>query len=215
MNNVYLLNLGFSQDSSATGTGRFMEDTPANPIFLRSRVWLKYQPATPPLPSWAVDNVQFLTQALVPTQFAFLQTTGPQLPLDPTDYMVVRMFPAPTVTSGGRLRCTVVFGRGSSVPVTDSNLRQSPLQQLTSPIMPRAVVDTDPLDTTSWPTALSDGSWVWCLGMIHPSTDSTKDGRYTFNAGASFAPPIGDPAMNNLYIYGHDPTVVVKGGHGL
>jgi hypothetical protein len=215
MNNVYLLNLGFSQDSGATGTGRFMEDTPTNPIFTRSRVWLKYQPATPPPPSWVVDNVQQLTQALDPTQFAFLQTTTSLLNMDPSDFLVVRMFPAPTVTTGGKLRCTVVFGRGSSVPPSDSNLRQSPLQQLTSPMMPRSVVDTDPLDTSKWPTALSDGSWAWCLGMIHPSTDATKDSKYTFNAGASFAPPIGDPAMNNLYLYGHDPEVHVKGGGGV
>lgn len=53
--------------------------------------------------------------------------------------------------------------------------------------------------------------WAWCLGSINndPSV-GTNDAHYTFNVGATFVPYTS--AFGNPQLYGHDPTVVVKGG---
>lgn len=48
---------------------------------------------------------------------------------------------------------------------------------------------------------------------VDANVDPNVGAHYSFNVGAAFCPSPGTPSPM-VYMYGHDPTVVVKGGHG-
>ena len=218
---IWMLNLGFRIDGDTLTTGRFVRPPatidPHAPPTSYSQVWLKYSGLGNP-PGWAQDGVTILSGAnsINPSDWTYQQETDDTpLPGAVDDFMVVRFFPVGT-TAGGTLKCTVVFGRGLQGRLPQHPLsRQSPLQKLHPPAMPRAVIDHAG-DPTTWDT--SSGSapgWSWCLGKFYgdSNVDPNVGAHYSFNVGAAFCPSPGTPTAM-VYMYGHDPTVVVKGGGG-
>ena len=78
--------------------------------------------------------------------------------------------------------------------------------------MPRSVLDRES-DPNLWDDPQgSVNCWAWCLGMFHDDPNvvpPSAGAHYSFNVGASYATS-GTSTMT--YMYGHDPTVIVKGG---
>lgn len=215
---IYLLNLGFGTDPDALKTGRFSapppdpQNPPGGDYFNASQVWLKYTPTS--LPAWAQDGVhEVANDQIVATDWGYYGLAVTSALMNVGDFVAVRIFPK-FDSNGGKLRCTLVFGRGVQGPQpSHPKSRQSPLQQVHTPAMPRSVVDSDPLDTSSWPPRSGVSSpWIWCLGMLHddPTVNPSDGAHYSFNVGASYAPP----GVDYVQLYGHDPTVIVKGGGG-
>jgi hypothetical protein len=215
---IYLLNLEFKSDADALQTGRFvgppsdLQNPPGGQYFNASQVWLQYLPTT--LPPWAQDGVHELDNSvLIPAEWAFYGSAVGSANMNVGDFIVARIFPG-FDPNGGKLRCTLVFGRGIQGPLPNHpKSRQSPLQQVDPPVMPRSVIDSDPLDTSSWPPRSGPQTpWAWCLGKLHddPTVDPKIGAHYSFNVGASYNPP----GVNYVQLYGHDPTVIVKGGGG-
>jgi hypothetical protein len=218
---IWMLNLGFRTDGDTLTSGRFVRPPatiPNSSVFSYSQVWLKYSVLGNP-PGWAQDGVRILDGTNSPNSGDWTyQQNADFLTLEGNvdDFMVVRFFPVDTANAGGRLKPTLVFGRGVQGPAPLHPLsRQSPLQKLNPPTMPRAVIDHAGNPTT-WDT--SSGSapgWTWCLGKFHgdPNVDPNAGAHYSFNVGAAFCPSPGD-ASPMIYVYGHDPVVRVKGPGG-
>ena len=218
---IWMLNLGFRTDGDTLTNGRFVRPPatvdPSAPVLSYSQVWLKYSGLGNP-PTWLQDGVTILNGAnsINPGEWTYQQNADiTPLPAVVGDFLVIRFFPA-SASAGGTLKCTVVFGRGVQGPTPQHPLsRQSPLQKLHPPAMPRSVIDHAG-DPTTWDT--SSGSvpgWAWCLGKFYADTnlDPNADAHYSFNAGAAFCPAPAAPSPM-VYMYGHDPTVVVKGSGG-
>jgi hypothetical protein len=191
---LYLYNLGISLQAPYPSQGRFYSSAISG--LKQSGVWMKYQPQT--LPGWVQDNVVFLNQPLNAPDWGNPQPDSNPFPVNPGDYMVVRLFLSDTPPpSTCLLRANIVFGRGISSPnATGSNLSQSPLMLNSS--IPRAVVDSDNSTPAQAPT--SDSAWAYCLGKIYGANND-----YSFNVGVTLT------QGGQWYTFGHDPQMHVGG----
>jgi len=214
---IWMLNLGFSTTGNGLSNGAF-EPPPSNPgggnVFTYSQSWLEYQPETNP--SWAVDGIHLLPAGSIgPGDWAFVSDSD-VAPLQARfgDFLVVRFFPVSGYSSSDRLKTTLVFGRGMwATPPTNRFSRQSPLQQLVSPSMPLSVIDRAN-DPSTWDNPLdSVVCWSWCLGVFRsdPNVGNGGQAHYSFNIGASYA---NGTNLSVVYMYGHDPTIVVTNPGG-
>jgi len=215
---VYVYNLIFSLTGTNAAVGRFQpySSTMPNPTILnQSAAWFTYAQAGNP--GNMGDYFQVLTQPLTSGEWGSPQDGSNSLSLDPGDYLMMRVGtsdPTPNYLS----RVTAVFARGtsSSLPAGAGDL-QSPLllnTPTTTSTLPRTVIDVDAVGgstpPSTWPAALSDGSWVCWLGMVHAATGNAAN-AYTLNVGASVYVPSGAPAAGNLFTFGHDPKMQVGG----
>jgi hypothetical protein len=213
---IWMLNLGFSTTGNGLTNGSF-EPPPSNPggnLFLCSQSWLKYAGAT--TPSWAVDGIHLLPGGSISPGDWTYQSDSDAGPLSAVfgDFMVVRFFPVGAYTPSDRLKTTLVFGRGIwAAPPSNRFSRQSPLQQLVSPNMPLSIIDraNDP-STWDYPQD-SVVCWSWCLGVFHsdPIVGGGGKAHYGFNIGASYASATN---LSVVYMYGHDPKIIVTNPGG-
>lgn len=207
---IYLYNLQFSLTGSNVNIGNFEpypSMLPPNPVIGNmSCAWFTAN-TTPP---GVQPYYQPLTQPLTATQWGSPESDANDMTLDPGDNLVLRVFSLDTNVSNYQVRFTGVFGQGTSAPIAESSNLQSPLV-MSSPsnpnsTYPRTVIDADGSTGPSWPTPLSDGSWVMSLGkVVAPSDDSEND--YTFNVGAS----VYVKTTGNVYTFGRDPRMHVTG----
>jgi len=215
--NIWMLNLKFSTDTNSLNAGRFdpaptipPPPPPPRPYFSYSQVWLKYnKPTSPTLPSWVKTELSPVDNSnIVEADWDWCGISDVTLQAQPGDFMVARLAPS-FDPNGGSLRCAMVFGRGRQGPLPKHpNSRQSPLSD--SGYFPLALVDTAPPILTSWPPKSGVGvPWIWCVGKFYDDPNADSDGaHYSFNIGANYRAA----GASSYLTYGHDPTVVVKGG---
>jgi hypothetical protein len=212
---VYLYNLLFSLSGSNSAVGRFQpySSAIANPtISNQSAAWFSYQVAG--TPNGLGDYFAVITQALNPNQWGNPQPDSNALALSPGDYLIMRIASLDANVQNYQSRVTAVLARGSGTSLAPgaSDL-QSPLVMSTptvSSALPRTVIDVDGSLAPSWPAALSDGSWVSWLGMVHSAPNAAPN-TYTMNVGASIYVNTGAPAAGNVFTFGHDPRMQVGG----
>ncbi len=212
---VYLYNLMFSLTGSNVNVGSFEpypSSLPPSPTIGNiSSAWFTASASPPGLQPY----FQVMSQPLSSGLWGSPQTDANDLNLNPGDYLMLRVFSLDANASNYQMRCTAVFGRGTSQALAPGagNL-QSPLvmSTATSPnsTLPRAVIDTDQSLATSWPAPLGDGSWVLCLGQVVAAPAGAAN-DYTLNVGASVYVKAYPPASGNLFTFGRDPRMHVTG----
>ena len=207
---IYLYNLAFSLNSTDTPAGRFQQynsNLQSPTIANQSCAWFTCVSNNPP--SGFGDWFQQVFTALNSTQWGSPQPDSNCLPLEPGDFLAMRVFSPDANVGNYRVRVTGVFGQGSSeVPTDTEETLQSPLVMSTSTMpstYPRAVIDVDGSLSSSWPTPITaDGSWVNWLGAVHtPSDEGAND--YTLNVGVSVL------NGSSIYTFGTDPRMRVGG----
>jgi hypothetical protein len=212
---VYLYNLMFSLTGSNVNAGSFEpypSSLPPSPSIVNvSSAWFTANSA----PSGLQSYFQIMSQPLTSGLWGSPQSDSNNLNLNPGDYLMLRVFSQDINVPNYQLRCTAVFGRGTSqLPAPGAGNLQSPLvmSTATSPnsTLPRAVIDTDQSLATNWPAALSDGSWVLCLGQVVVAPAGAAN-DYTLNVGASVYVKAYPPASGNLFTFGRDPRMHVTG----
>lgn len=212
---VYLYNMAFSLLGTDYGVGRFVpyNGSILNPtINSLSCAWFTYIPGG--TPGNLGDYYAAVNTALSPSQWGTPQGDLGSMQLSPGDYLMVRLYSLDPNAQNYQTRFTGVFGRGmgQTMPTGASEL-QSPLVMSTptvASVFPRAVIDADASIGASWPGALSDGSWVNWLGMVHGAPGGAAN-DYTFNIGASVYVKANPPSTGNLFTFGHDPRMHVGG----
>jgi len=216
---VYLYNLIFSLSGSNAAVGRFQPYNSSNPsptIANQSAAWFTFQSAGTPN-NWG-DYFQVATQPLNPNQWGNPQSDANSLTLNPGDYLIMRVATLDGNVQNYMSRVTAVFARGTGQAAGPggSDL-QSPLllnTPTTQSTLPRTVIDVDAAGggtpPSSWPPALSDGSWASWLGMVHAAPGALAN-DYTLNVGASVYVTANAPVAGSLFTFGHDPRMHVGG----
>jgi len=207
---VYLYNVLFSLNGADVAVGRFTPynvSLPNPTILNQSCAWFTYQLAG--TPSGLGDYFAPLATALNPADWGSPQSDAGSLPLNPGDFLLLRLASLDSNAGSYRGRFTAVFGRGTSqLPSAGVYDLQSPLQMntpTTQSTLPRAVVDVDGTTGANWPSPVTgDNSWVNWLGAAHaPPNNAAMD--YTVNVGASVF------TASSYYTFGRDPRMRVGG----
>lgn len=198
---VYLYNLGFSTSDSYGVAGEFEPYSNTQTGLNQSSAWMQYNVPSQ-LPPGVSDGLNPITSPLNSSQWNFMQQNGSTgMTLKPGDYVVVRFFPA-TSNPPCNLRATAVVGRGTSNPAPVGTQNSSPF--MASSTQPRPVVDFDNSPGSNWPQPTSsDGSWTFCIGMIHGNAAD-----YSMNIGASVYITAG-AQQGSVMAYGQDPQMHV------
>jgi hypothetical protein len=212
---VYLYNLIFSLTGTDCAAGRFQPYNSAianATITNQSGAWFTYQPSG--TPGGLGDYYAAVTQALTVSNWINPQSDAGSLTLSPGDYLMMRVASADANVTHYQTRFTGVFARGTSTQLpTGAGDLQSPLLMSTPSAvsaLPRAVVDADGSAGNTWPAALSDGSWVNWLGMVHSAAQNAAN-DYILNVGVSVYVNLNAPSAGNLFTLGHDPRMHVGG----
>lgn len=200
---IYVYNLQFSLANP--GNGMFTPYNPSQSGLGVSSVWIQYngsgiQPTVYDYPS-VLSPLLASQWGLVP---ASLQNALPlsSVPVasNPTDYVLVRVFPLEAVTNP-QVRMTMVLGRGTSGPSSSSSQAQSPFIMGSNA---RPVIDFDNTPSTpNWVPVGADGAWTFCLGGVHGNSND-----YSANVGISVYVPPGQ-TYSGIYTFGHDPQLHV------
>ena len=199
---VYVYNLGFSTSDAYGVAGQFEPYASSQVGLNQSSAWFQYNVPgqTPPGVS---EGMSPITTPLNSAQWNFVQQNGGSsgMTLKTGDYVLLRFFPFgsnPTCN----LRATAVVGRGTSIPAAPGTQPSSPFA--TSSSQPRPVVDFDNSPGSNWPQpTASDGSWTFCVGMIHGVAAD-----YSMNIGASIYVTSGGQ-QGTVMAYGQDPQMHV------
>jgi hypothetical protein len=201
---IYVYNLQFSVANPANGM--FIPYNSGSQSGLGvSSMWLEYNGSgTPP----TVYDYPAVLPPLIASQWQMVPTSQ-QNPLtlnsapsggNPTDYILVRVFPVESLTNP-QVRMTAVLGRGTNGPVSTPNFAQSPfLMGLNA----RPVIDFDNAAATpNWVRPGTDGAWTFCLGGVHGNAND-----YSCNVGATVYVPA-PQSYQGTYAFGHDPQLHV------
>jgi hypothetical protein len=198
---IYAYNLQFSVANP--GNGMFIPNSPGQSGLGISSTWLEYNGSgTPP----AVFDYPAILPPLIASQW---QVNPQQNPLvlssvptgsNPTDYVLVRVFPVESLTNP-QVRMTAVLGRGLSSPASTPNFAQAPFLMGANA---RPVIDFDNATAIpNWARPGTDGAWTFCLGGVHGNGND-----YSCNIGVTVYVPTGQ-AYAGTYAFGQDPQLHV------